>query len=129
MSEREISVAGVASKWTGRATAALLLAFWGMFFAEHLSEWFLRADGRYPPLSVWWPMGLHFLMLVGLALMLRWDKAGTVVLVIATTAFFGMIMGWRRFPWIALLNLAPVLFFGFYWLAGWRAKTRVIDLS
>ena len=78
MSEREISVAGVAAKWTGRATAGLLLAFWGMFFVEHLSEWFLRADGRYPPLSVWWPMGFHFLMLVGLALMLKWDKAGTV---------------------------------------------------
>ncbi len=125
MSEQQISVAGVAAKWTGRATAALLLAFWGMFFVEHLSEWFLRADGRYPPLSVWWPMGFHFLMLVGLALMLKWDKAGTLVMVIGTAAFFGTIPHWNRFPWIALLNLAPVVFFGFYWLADWRARRPV----
>jgi len=31
----------------------------------------------------------------------------------------------RRFPWVALLNLAPVVFFGFYWLAGWRVRPPV----
>ena len=124
MSKREISVAGVAAKWTGRALAGLLLAFWGMFFVEHLSEWFLRADGRTPPAWVWWPMGFHFLMLVGLALMLKWDKAGTLVMVIGTAAFFST-MGWRQFPWIALLNLAPVVLFGLYWLAEWRARRPV----
>jgi hypothetical protein len=124
MSKREISVAGVAAKWTGRALAGLLLAFWGMFFVEHLSEWFLRADGRTPPAWVWWPMGFHFLMLVGLALMLKWDKAGTLVMIIGTAAFFST-MGWRQFPWIALLNLAPVVLFGLYWLAEWRARRPV----
>jgi hypothetical protein len=69
-------------------------------------------------------MGFHFLMLVGLALMLKWDKAGTLVMIIGTAAFFST-MGWRQFPWIALLNLAPVVLFGLYWLAEWRARRPV----
>jgi hypothetical protein len=46
-------------------------------------------------------------MLVGLALMLRWDRLGAVVTALGTTAFFASI-GVYRFPWIALLNLLPI---------------------
>ena len=107
---------GAAGKWTGRALSLLLLLFWGAFFVEHLSEWFLRPDGRYPPPWVWRQQCFHFVMLAGLALMLKWDKAGTAVMAAGTVAFFGFI-GFRGFPYIALLNLLPVAFFAVYWLA------------
>ena len=55
-------------KWSGRAVALLLFLFWGAFFLEHLFGWFLRADHRYPPAWVWIAQGLHFTMLVGLAM-------------------------------------------------------------
>ena len=103
-------------KWGGRLTAVLLVLFWGGFFVEHLSEWFLRSDGRYPPPWVWVQQGMHFLMLAGLAMMLKWPRLGTVVMVLATIAFFSSI-GMNRFPYFALINLVPVAFFTVYWLA------------
>jgi hypothetical protein len=109
-------VLGATGKWLGRSTALLLLLFWGMFFVEHLSEWFLRADGRYPPAWVWVQQGFHFVMLAGLAMMLKWEKSGALVMAVGTTAFFGGI-GFRGFPWMALINLVPIGCFSIYWLA------------
>ena len=104
------------SLWAGRVTAGLLFLFWGAFFVEHSAEWFMRSDGRFPPAWVAVQHGFHFLMLVGLAAMLKWDKVGAVILTLSTFAFFGFI-GLRGFPWIALLNLIPLLGFGLYWWA------------
>ncbi|HWQ55828.1 MAG TPA: hypothetical protein VN442_19225 [Bryobacteraceae bacterium] len=101
-------------KWAGRATALLFLLFWGAFFVEHLSEWFLRRDGNYPPPFVWIAQLLHFSMLVGLGLMLRWEKLGTAILAAGTVAFFASI-GVRSFPKIALVNLVPMACFAIYW--------------
>lgn len=109
--------------WAGRVTAVLLLLLWGAFFVEHTVEWFLREDGRYPPAWVAVQHGFHFLMLAGLAMMLRWERAGAVVLALATCVFFGSI-GMRGFPWIAFLNLIPVGCFALYWVAG-RATSQV----
>lgn len=102
-------------KWSGRATALLLFLFWGAFFVEHLTEWFLRGDGRYPPAWVWGQQFFHFVMLVGLGMMLRWEKAGAVVMAIGTVAFFSCV-GFRGFPGIALINLVPIGCFGIHWL-------------
>jgi hypothetical protein len=102
------------AKWAGRGMALLLLLFWGAFFVAHLSEWFLRGDGRYPPPFVWLGQALHFAMLAGLGMMLKWDKAGTVVMLLSTAAFFANA-GFRSFPFIALINLAPVACFAAYW--------------
>ena len=103
----------VAFRWLGRTLALLLVLFWGAFFLEHLSEWFLEPQGS-PPLRVWVGQVLHLGMLVGLALMLRWDRLGAVVTVLATTTFFASI-GVHRFPWIALLNLLPIAGFAVAW--------------
>lgn len=113
---------GTMGLWFGRVTAGLLFLFWGAFFVEHTAEWFLRGDGKFPPVWVAVQHGCHFLMLVGLAAMLKWDRAGAVILTVSTFAFFGGI-GFRGFPWIALLNLIPLLGFGAYWL-GQRASTQ-----
>ena len=100
-------------RWAGRGLALLLLLFWGAFFLEHRSEWFLEPQGS-PPLRVRVGQVLHFGMLVGLALMLRWDRLGAVVTALGTTAFFASI-GVHRFPWIALINLLPIACFAVAW--------------
>ena len=80
---------------------------------EHLAEWFLGPQGA-PPLRVWVGQGLHLVMLVGLALMLRWDRLGAVVTVLGTTAFFASI-GFRGVPWFALINVLPIACFAVAW--------------
>jgi len=113
-------------RWGGRATALLLLLFWGVFFVEHLMEWFLRAGGRYPPPWVWGQQFFHFVMLVGLGMMVRWERLGAVVMLVATVAFFAGIHP-NTFPWIALINLLPIGCFGLYWLAGKKLQTTGAD--
>src|SRR5208283_4002203 len=116
MNERAIRILGASCKWTGRALSLLLLVFWGLFFVEHMKEWFLRPHGPYPPAWVWRQQAFHFLMLVALGVALRWDKLGALLLVLTTAGFFGLMPRWNGFPWIAFLNLAPVVFFAVYWL-------------
>lgn len=96
--------------WLGRIAAALLFLFWGAFFVEHLAEWFLRGDGRYPPVWVWFQQVFHLGILAGLAAMVKWTRLGTAILVISTSAFIAGI-GLNRFSAIALLNAAPVALF------------------
>ena len=108
---------GKVGLWSGRVTAALLFLFWGAFFFENTIEWFLRSDGRFPPAWVAVQHGFHFLMLIGLAAMLKWERVGAVVLTVSTFAFFGFI-GFRGFPWIALLNVIPLVCFEVSSLAG-----------
>ena len=103
-------------QWGGRLTALLLGLFWGAFFVEHLSGWFLRGGGQYPPLRVWAGQALHFCVLAGLALMLKWDRLGTVVTVVSTAAFF-LWIGYRGPLTLPLANLIPIAFFTAYWLA------------
>lgn len=105
----------LAFKWAGRVVAIVLVLFWGAFFVEHLIEWFLRPDGALPPPSVWISQALHATMLVGLAMMLKWVRLGALLTVLATVAFFATI-GCNRFPFIALVNLAPIGLLGVHYL-------------
>ena len=107
----------VACRWLGRSLALLLFLFWGAFFVEHLAEWFSRPQAAPPPLWVWVAQGLHLVMLIGLALMLRWERLGAIVTALGTTAFFASI-GVHRFPFIALLNLLPIAGFAIAWSLG-----------
>jgi hypothetical protein len=84
------------------------------FFLEHLADWFLRPQQGVPSLQVWVGQGLHLVMLFGLVLMLRWDRLGAVVTMVATAAFFASI-GMHGFPWIALVNLLPIACFAVSW--------------
>jgi hypothetical protein len=117
-----LKVFSAVGKWAGRLTALLLLVFWGAFFVEHLTEWFLRGDGRYPPAWVWRQQSFHLVMLVGLGMMLKWERLGAVVMTIGTLAFFAAI-GFHTLPVIALYNLVPIACFSVYWLARWRLNT------
>jgi hypothetical protein len=101
--------------WIGRGLALLLFLFWGAFLVEHVSEWFLHPAQGLPPARVWVAMLFHLAMLVGLLLMLKWDRVGSAVTLVATVAFFAVI-GMNRFPYLALLNLVPLPFFAAAWL-------------
>jgi hypothetical protein len=88
---------------------------WGAFFLEHLSEWFLNSGGSRPPAWVWAQQVAHGLMIVGLAMLWHWERAGTLVTLVGSAAFFGPILGGVGLE-LPLLNLAPLLCLG---LAAW----------
>jgi hypothetical protein len=99
--------------WLAQICALLLFLFWGAFFLDHLQEWFLRQDGQLPPSSVWLGQLLHLAMLLGLGLTIFRPAWGAMVSVVATVLFFSAI-GYKGFPYIALLNLPPVIFAALY---------------
>ena len=103
----------VGALWLARICALLLFLFWSVFFVEHLQEWFLGQDGRLPPLGVWMGQLLHFAMLVGLGLIIFRPACGGIVTVVGTVLFFSSI-GYKGFPYIAFLNLPPVVFSAVY---------------
>lgn len=122
-----LSGLGVAGKWGGRLIALLLLVFWGAFFVDHLSEWFLQGGGRYPPRRVWIQQFFHLAMLVGFGLMLKWDRLGSVVVLASGTAFFGgILLQDSRFEYrivlFALASFLPVACFAVYWLSPSSAR-------
>ena len=96
--------------WLGRGLAALLFAFWGIFFVEHLGEWFLAPEAGWPPPAVWVAQALHLAMLIGLASMIFWEGPGMVATVAATAAFF-LAIGYRGSLALPLVNLAPIACF------------------
>lgn len=110
--------AGWVFTWLGRGLAALLFAFWGIFFVEHLGEWFLAPESGWPPPAVWLAQALHLAMLVGLALMVFREGPGAVATIAATAAFF-LAIGYRGSLALPLVNLAPVACFS---LARWLGR-------
>ncbi len=94
--------------WLARISAVLMFVFWGGFFLEHLIQWFLRQDGLVPPPYVWLGQLFHLAMLIGLGLIVLWPGWGAAVTVASTILFFCSI-GYNGFPYIALLNLSPVV--------------------
>jgi hypothetical protein len=88
----------------------LLFLFWGAFFVEHLGEWFLAGGASGPPPWVWMAQAAHFGMLLALVATVAWTWPGALATV-ATTALFFAIIGYRGFPFLALINLAPILCF------------------
>jgi len=93
----------------GRLAAALLIAFWGTFFVEHVVEWFL-SGGDLPPPKVWFAMGGHLAMLVGLAILLFLPRPGSAVLLAGTALF--LVAVWKAGAlWVAAVNLVPPALF------------------
>lgn len=95
--------------WIVRVSAVPLLLFWGAFFVEHLSEWFLAADGRWPPAWVVAAQFLHLAMLLALAATIVWPRAGAAATIIATAAFF-LWIGYSGSPLLPLANVVPAAF-------------------
>lgn len=110
--------AGWVFTWLGKGLAALLFAFWGIFFIDHLGEWFLAPGGDWPPPAVWLAQALHLAMLVGLALMTLREGPGVVATIAATAAFF-LAIGYRGSLALPLVNFAPIACFA---LGRWMGR-------
>ncbi len=107
--------------WLGRLFAALLFVFWGGFFFEHLCEWFPQPATGFPPTWVWIGQGFHLAMVVGLGLMLRWRRAGSL-LTIAGSAGFALTVGEWAVLRLVLVNVVPLICF-----ALGRPRTSSLD--
>jgi hypothetical protein len=86
-----------ALRWTGRILATLLFLFWGVFFVEHLIEWFVKPFPATPPAVVWLGQVEHLLLLLGLLALWRWEVAGGVLVIAASLVFFADKAG-ANFP-------------------------------
>lgn len=109
--------------WSGRAAATLLAIFWGVFFLEHVSEWYVNRGGpAYPPPWVTVAMVAHFGMIVGLLALVRWRLVGAVVTVAATAAFLYPTLVHAKPAWLVLVNLIPVGLIALSWFVTPRAR-------
>jgi hypothetical protein len=100
-----------AVRWIARGLSLALVLLWGAFFIEHLS-WF--GSPEKPPLRVWLLVGLHFLMLVGYLVTLRWERTGSVIAGASAVTFFTLAAG-RYAPWFILLGLVPLALYAYTW--------------
>lgn len=98
---------GLGLRWSGRACAALLAIFWGLFFVEHVNAWYFDPRG-WPPLWVTAAMVAHGLIILGLAAMLRWTWVGAALTLIGTIGFLTPTLIGGKPAWLMLINLVPV---------------------
>lgn len=111
----------LALRWGGRGLACVLLVMWGAFFVEHVREWYVQPSNGFPPRWVLAVMVSHLVMLVGLAVSLRWGRVGAAVTLVGTAAFIGITAATAKPAVILLVNVAPAACFWAAWLVRRRA--------
>jgi hypothetical protein len=92
--------------WLGRILTILVFLLWGAFFVEHLIEWFAHPLSNPPPFQVWVGQALHLLMLAGLAVALRWERIGGVVVAVAGLLF--LVRAGANFPLFYAITMSPI---------------------
>ena len=90
-----------------RVLAILLFLFWGAFFLEHLSEWFIKPFPQTPPPTVWLRQALHLTLLIALLISLKWHLFGSILIIISAALFFPAK---GALPWLFVI-IAPALVF------------------
>jgi hypothetical protein len=103
-------------RWVARIASILLFALWGAFFIEHIS-WFLSQPK--PPLFVWLLQVLHLLLLLGFIIALRWEVAGSLLIVSSALVFFAQTAGANFLLFFALTIIPAALFL----LCWWQERT------
>jgi hypothetical protein len=98
------------ARWIARILALSLFFFWGLFFLEHLWEWFIRPYPQTPPLKVFIGQTLHFLVLAGLLIGFRWELTGALLTIIASVLFFA-----DKAPLFILPTMVPALLYLYCW--------------
>lgn len=101
-------------RWLARVLAVCIFLFWGGFFVGHLQEWFIQPFPQLPPLKVCVGQVLHFLLLAGLLVALRWEAVGSTLVIVASFAFLYGRTG-SRFPVFFGMTVLPVLLLLFCW--------------
>jgi len=112
------------SRTTGRVLSILLFILWGSFFIEHLS-WFFTELMDTPPILVWFAQGAHFLLLVGYLISLKWERAGSVLIVVCAVLFFGYAAGRNALPFI-IVSIFPVMLFAYCWMKSKHSNARLV---
>ena len=100
-------------RWIARAISIALFLVWGAFFIEHLS-WFF-GSGERPPATVWLLQAVHLLLLAGLILALKWELAGSVLIIVSALIFFSQAAGERFLPFFAITIVPAFLFLVCWW--------------
>ena len=98
----------LALRWTGRILAVLLFLFWGIFFVEHLVEWFVRPWPATPPPAVWIGQATHLALLLALLALWRWEAVGGLAVVVLGFVFFADKAG-TNFPLFFAVTALPAL--------------------
>lgn len=103
------------TRWVARGLAVCLFLFWGAFFVAHLQEWFIAPFPNHPPLKVCLIVALHALLLVGLVLTLRWELAGSLIVLAAGGAFFFAVAGKSALLFFGVTALPALLSLWCWW--------------
>ncbi|KAB2924530.1 MAG: hypothetical protein F9K22_05815 [Bacteroidetes bacterium] len=106
-----------------RALSASLFILWGAFFVEHLT-WFSTLLKNPPPAWVWFLSLMHFLLLVSYLVSMKWEKAGSVLMVVSAVTFFSFAAGINAVPFI-LVSILPVAAYSICWFRE-RTKTTPV---
>ncbi len=111
-------------RWMARLWAAGLLLFWGAFFLEHTSEWFIRPPREWPAVEVLGLHLVHLIFLTGLLVGWRWELAGGILVLIAATVFFP-IVGGTNGGWFWAFSSLP----GILWIFLTLCRQRPLTMS
>ena len=98
----------------GRIFSIILFLLWGSFFVEHLS-WFVGTVSGTPPFKIWLAQISHGMLLVGYLLSLRWERTGSVLIVVTAFCFFGFAAGKNAVAFIAV-SMFPVMSYSVCWV-------------
>lgn len=101
-------------RWAARVGSGFLFVLWGAFFVEHLG-WFDGLPEQSPPLQVWVAQGMHFVMLLGYLLALKWERLGSSLVVIGAGLFFLIIDANNGFSLFSI-SILPALLYLVSWL-------------
>lgn len=97
-----------------RILSGALFLLWGAFFVEHLS-WFGSVPSENPPLHVWLLSLLHFTLLVGYAVTLKWEKTGSAIMSVSAVLFFSFAAGVNAIPFI-IVSIFPAMLYAYCWM-------------
>ena len=111
------------ARTAGKILSIALFLLWGAFFIEHLS-WFFVEVNTSPPVKIWFAQCSHFFLLTGYLVTMKWEKIGSVLVVVNAVLFFGYAAGVNAVPFI-IVSLFPVMLFAFCWMKERRIHSTV----
>ncbi len=76
-----------AIRWSARLAAAGMFVLAGIFFVEHLLEWFIKPLPLTPPGFVWIGQLLHLAYLLALAAGWKWPRLGGITSIAIAVIF------------------------------------------
>ena len=101
------------ARWIGRALSAILFLLMGAFFLDHLGLLLGLEEGNLNYLLR--IQILHFALLTGYILILKWERLGSIVIVLSALLFFYFTVG-TSFWLFVFICISPVFFFGYSWI-------------